>query len=68
MKGIVVVVLLFIVVSLGKALSSMTQGGGSEQSLRVANALTARIVLSAGLFLLLIVGSYFGWIEPRSLH
>lgn len=65
MKGLVVLVLLLIMASLGKALVSMTQGGGTEQALKTAQALTARITLSVGLFALLFAAYHFGWITPH---
>ncbi len=68
MKGVVVILLLLIVASLGRALSSLSSGGGPEQSLRMVHALTWRVVMSGALFLLLITGYYLGWITPSSLR
>jgi hypothetical protein len=34
----------------------------------MAQALTARIALSVALFALLLVGHYFGWIQPHGVH
>jgi Protein of unknown function (DUF2909) len=65
MKPLLVVFLLFIVFSLGKAMASMTSGAGTEASLRVVHALTWRIGLSVALFILVIAGSHFGWIAPN---
>jgi hypothetical protein len=43
----------------------MTQGSGAEQALKTAQALTARITLSVGLFALLFAAYHFGWITPH---
>jgi len=53
------VILLFmgIVISLGKALATMSSG--PDQSARTAKALTVRISLSLGLFILLLVTFLF---------
>jgi len=68
MKGLVVVLLVLIIVSLGKALSSMSSGTGPEQSMRMVQALTWRVGLSAALFVLLIAGYYMGWITPHGVR
>jgi hypothetical protein len=65
MKGIVIILLLLIVASLGKALASMTASGGPERARAVARALTFRISLSVALFVLLLAGGHFGWITPH---
>ena len=65
MKAIIVILLLLIVASLGKALASLTADGGTERARAVARALTFRISLSVALFVLLMGGSYFGWITPH---
>lgn len=62
-KFIIVVALLGIVASLGKALFHMSSGPEhSEQFLR---ALTVRISLSVALFLFLMLGWHFGLITPN---
>jgi hypothetical protein len=63
MQFVIILLLLAIVVSLGQALSAMS--GGPGRSVEMARALTVRISLSIGLFLLLFVGYHFGWIEPH---
>lgn len=68
MKLLVVGVMVLIIASLGSALGSMTHKSGTEQSLRVVHALTARIGLSVGLFVLLLVGYWLGWIQPHGLR
>jgi hypothetical protein len=68
MKGIIVILLLLIVASLGKALASLTANGGPERAHAVVRALTFRISLSVGLFVLLLAGSHFGWITAHFIH
>jgi hypothetical protein len=63
MKLIVIAFLILILASLGSALYYLvTDKGGST---RTVKALTIRVSLSLGLFLLLMAGYYFGLI-PRS--
>ncbi len=62
MKILVLLVLLATVLSLGSALSLMTRKSGNPRA--VANALTIRVALSAGLVLILIAGWAMGWLEP----
>jgi hypothetical protein len=60
------VILLFvaaILLSLGSALVYLVRDRG--QSTRTVKALTFRVGLSIALFLLLMLGHYFGFIEPR---
>jgi hypothetical protein len=62
MKFVVVAFLILILASLGSALYYLvTDKGGST---RTVKALTVRVSLSLGLFLLLMAGYYFGLI-PR---
>jgi hypothetical protein len=68
MKGIIIILLLLIVASLGKALASMTADSGPERARAVAQALTFRISLSVALFVLLLAGGHFGWITPHLIH
>ena len=68
MKILAVVFMVLIIGSLGSALGSMTHKAGGEPSLRVVHALTARIALSVGLFVLLLVGYWLGWIQPHGIH
>ncbi|HVS27442.1 MAG TPA: twin transmembrane helix small protein [Burkholderiales bacterium] len=63
-----IIVLLFIIVilfSLGSALYYLVKDKG--QSERVVRALTVRITFSIALFLLLMLGFYFGLISPQGL-
>jgi hypothetical protein len=63
MKPLIVLVLLVIVASLGKALFSMSSG--PENSARVVEALSWRIGLSVALFVSLFASYHFGWISPH---
>jgi hypothetical protein len=63
---VIIALLVAIVASLGHALSSMSSG--ADRSKRMAQALTVRISLSVALFVLLLVGSHFGWIQPHDVH
>jgi hypothetical protein len=62
-KLLVVVILALIVISLGKALFHLSSGKGDSKAL--ARSLSWRIGLSVGLFVLLILAYYQGWIHPN---
>ena len=62
-KVLVVVLLGFIVTSLGKAMFHMSSG--PESSAKTVQALTVRISLSLGLFILLFVAWYAGALTPH---
>lgn len=65
MRVLVIVLLILILASLGSALYYLVRDkGGSE---RTVKALTVRISLSIGLFLLLMAGYYFGLIPKTGL-
>jgi hypothetical protein len=66
MRIFVIVMLVLIVGSLGSALWFLIRDKGS--STRTVKALTVRISLSIGLFLLLMAGYYFGLIPKTGLH
>jgi hypothetical protein len=66
MKPFIVVALLAILASLGKALFSMSSG--PEHSVRVVQALSWRIGLSVALYVTLLLGYYFGLIAPNTPH
>jgi Protein of unknown function (DUF2909) len=66
MKPLIVLVLLVIVASLGKALFSMSSG--PENSARVVEALSWRIGVSVALFIGIFASYHFGWITPHSIH
>lgn len=59
---LILVVMFFIVLSLGSALALLLRK--NSQDTGMAKALTIRVALSLGLFVVLAVGFYFGWI-PR---
>lgn len=65
----VVAVLIGIVFSLGSALFHLTtnRGDSPESSARMARALTWRVGLSVGLFLLLLFAWSQGWIQPHAV-
>jgi hypothetical protein len=62
-KYLIVVVLVLIIASLGKALYHLSSSR-PEDSGKMVRALTWRIGLSVGLFVLLILAYYRGWITP----
>jgi membrane associated rhomboid family serine protease len=64
LKLLVVVMLIAIVASLGKALYHMNHGG---QSAQMVQALSVRVGLSLALFGLLMLGWHFGWIAPTGM-
>ncbi len=66
-KYLVLLVLLLIVGSLGKALFHLSSSKPGDSS-KMVKALTWRIGLSVGLFVLLIVAYYAGWIDPPRAH
>jgi DUF2909 family protein len=60
---LVIAGLVVIVASLGSALFALSRPGGDPA--KMVRALTWRIGLSVGLFLLLLLGWYFGLIQPH---
>ncbi len=62
----IVAVLIAIVGSLGSALFELSRGQGDSQ--KMLRALTWRISLSVGLFLLLLVAGRMGFIRPHGLN
>lgn len=64
-KWIVIGLLLAIVGALGSALFSML--GQKRDPNRMARALTVRVALSVGLFLLLLLGMATGLLSPHGL-
>lgn len=65
MKFLIIVTLLAIVASLGRAMFAMVSG--PQDSKQMVNALTVRIALSVALFVLLFISWYFGLLEPHHL-
>jgi Protein of unknown function (DUF2909) len=66
MRIIVIAMLVLIVGSLASALWFLVRDKGTSE--RTVKALTVRISLSIGLFLLLMAGYYFGIIPKTGLH
>jgi Protein of unknown function (DUF2909) len=66
MKPLIVLALLAIMISLGKALFSMSSG--PEHSAQVVQALSWRIGLSVALFVSLLVSYHLGWIAPHTVR
>jgi uncharacterized membrane protein len=63
----VIAVLFAIIASLGSALFSLSRSHADPaHSRRMARALTLRVGLSVGLFLLLLAAWRLGWIQPNS--
>ncbi len=65
-KYLIVVMLVLILISLGKALFHLSSARVEDGS-KMVKALAWRIGLSVALFVLLIVAYYSGWIEPQHL-
>jgi RsiW-degrading membrane proteinase PrsW (M82 family) len=65
MQTLILLVLLIIVGSLGSALYYLLKDRG--RSPRTVKALTFRIGLSLGLFILLLLGYQFGLLQPHGL-
>jgi len=65
MRLLVLAFLLVILLSLGSALYYLIKDKGSDT--RTIKALTLRIALSLGLFILLMAGYYLGLITPRGM-
>lgn len=63
MKLVVILILLGILASLGSALVYLFRD--DNDSRRTVRALTWRVSLSVGLFILLLVGYWLGLIQPR---
>jgi len=66
MRIVVIAMLMLIVGSLGSALWFLIRDKGDSE--RTVKALTVRVSLSIGLFLLLMAGYYFGLIPKTGLH
>lgn len=64
-KSVIILFLIVIVGSLGTALYTMLKDHG--QSDRTVKALTVRIALSLGLFVLLMIGYATGLIAPHAI-
>ena len=64
-KTLVVIALLAILFSLGKALFHLTSGKGEPS--KTVRALTWRISLSVALLLLMLFAAHQGWIAPHGV-
>ena len=64
-KIIIVLILLFILFSLGAALFAFVKK--DRNSDKMIKALTYRIALSIGLLILIIIGAHFGLIAPHGM-
>lgn len=63
----VLLILGFIVFSLGQGMYFLAKDDGDVDKTRVVRALTVRIVLSLTLFGLLILGYFLGLLQPHGL-
>jgi hypothetical protein len=63
----VILVLVFIVFSLGQGMYYLAKDDGEEDKTRVVRALTVRIVLSLTLFGLLMLGYFTGLLQPHGV-
>lgn len=63
----VLLVLVFIVFSLGQGMYYLAKDDGEEDKTRVVRALTVRIVLSLTLFGLLMLGHFTGVLQPHGV-
>lgn len=63
----VILVLIFILVSLFRAMYYLNKDDGKNDRTRVVRALTVRIVLSLALFSLLMLGYFTGMLQPHGL-
>lgn len=63
----VLLVLAFIVFTLGQGMYYLAKDDGEIDKTRVVKALTVRIVLSLTLFGLLILGYFFGILQPHGM-
>ncbi|MGB0495215.1 MAG: twin transmembrane helix small protein [Kangiellaceae bacterium] len=64
-KSLILIVMLAILFTLFRALYFLAKG--QKDSNKIINSLSWRIGLSISLFLLILVGNYFGWITPHGL-
>ena len=63
-KIVILSLLVVVLISLGTALFAMAKGDKSDKMLK---ALTWRIGLSVGIFILLLIGQAMGFITPHGL-
>lgn len=68
-RYLIILMLVLIVGSLGKALYHLSSSKPQDEksnSVKMVRALTWRIGLSVGLFVLLMLAYYRGWLHPRT--
>jgi len=65
MRLLALIILLAIIISLGSAMRYLVSDEGKTD--RVLKALTWRVGMSVGLFVLLMLAWYFGLIEPHGI-
>ncbi|MCP4127649.1 MAG: twin transmembrane helix small protein [Gammaproteobacteria bacterium] len=68
MKLPVLIILALIIISLAEGMYYMAKDDGAKDKTRMVKALTVRITLSLILFALLILGAFFGMIEPHGMQ
>lgn len=66
MKTFIVILLLVIFISLGQSLYYLITDKGTK-SKRTVKMLTLRIGLSVGIFMIMIIASFFGVIQPHGV-
>ncbi len=66
-KAFIIVLLLMILGSLAAGVIFLVKDESDSKSTRLVTSLTVRISLSILLFVSLLVGSYFGLIQPHGL-
>ncbi len=63
----VIIILGLIVFSLAEGMYYLAKDDGGKDKTRVVRALTIRITLSLILFMLLIIGAFFGMVQPHGM-
>jgi len=63
----ILIVLGLIIFSLGEGMYYMAKDDGAKDKTRMVKALTIRITLSLILFAMLILGAFFGMIQPHGM-
>lgn len=66
MKLLVLVFIVAILAALGSAMFALIRHRGASD--RVVRSLTIRVALSIGLFLLLMLAYWMGWIQPHAVN
>jgi multisubunit Na+/H+ antiporter MnhB subunit len=66
MKILVSIAFLLILLSMGSALVSLMRDKGKNNNM--VKALAFRVAFSIGLFVLILLANYFGYIQPTGIH